>query len=63
MHNHPHHHVVYFMTNARLKLTYPDGKADKLSVKAGQTIWMEASSHETANVGKTVAHYLVVELK
>lgn len=63
MHNHPHNHVVYFMTNAKLKLSYPDGKSDKLGVKAGQTIWMEASSHETENVGKTVAHYLVVEVK
>ena len=63
MHNHPHNHVVYFMANARLKLTFPDGKSDKLNVKAGQTIWMQPGSHETENVGKTVAHYLVVELK
>ena len=63
MHNHPHNHVVYFMTNARLKLTSPDGKSDKHNMKAGQTMWMEPGSHEAENVGKTAAHYLVVELK
>lgn len=63
MHNHPNPHVVHFMTNTRLKLTTPDAKADKLTLKAGQTIWMEPGSHEAENIGKILTHYLVVEVK
>ena len=63
MHNHPTKHVVYVMTDAKFKLTSPDGKAQDLDLKAGQTLWMEAESHEAANIGRTEGHLLVVEVK
>lgn len=63
MHNHPNDHVVYFMSDAKIKLTYPDGKSEELDLKGGQSMWVKAGSHETNNAGKTVVHYLVVELK
>ncbi len=63
MHNHPNDHVVYVMNNAKFKLTFPDGKSNEVDLTEGQTVWMEAGSHETENIGTSEAHNLVVELK
>lgn len=63
MHNHPHDHVVYVMNNATFKLTFSDGKSGVFDLKAGQTLWMEAGSHATENIGPSEGHNLVVELK
>ena len=63
MHNHPHDYVVYFMSNAKFRMTDPDGKSEDLDTMAGQAMWMWAGSHETINVGKTDGRYLIVELK
>ncbi len=35
MHNHPNHHVVYVKNDARLKLSFPDGKDAVFDLKAG----------------------------
>ena len=63
MHNHPNGHVVYVMSNAKFKLTFPDGKTGEFDLKAGQTLWLEAGSHATENIGTTDGHNLVVEIK
>jgi len=63
MHNHPNGHVVYVINNARFKLTFPDGKTGEFDLKAGQTLWLEAGSHATENIGITEGHNLVVEIK
>jgi beta-alanine degradation protein BauB len=63
MHNHPSDHVVYVMANTRFKLTFPDGKVNEVDLKTGQTLWMEAGSHATENIGNVAGHNLVVELK
>jgi quercetin dioxygenase-like cupin family protein len=63
MHNHPSSHVVYVMNYAKFKLTFPDGKTGEFDLKAGQTLWLEAGSHETENIGTTDGHNLVVEIK
>jgi len=63
MHNHPSDHVVYVMNDAKLKLTFPDGKSGEFDLKAGQAIWMEAGPHATENIGTSAGHNLVVELK
>ena len=63
MHNHPSKHVIYVLKDARFKLGAPDGKSNVLDLKAGQTVWMEAGSHSTENVGTTDGQLLVVEVK
>jgi quercetin dioxygenase-like cupin family protein len=63
MHNHPNAHVIYVMSNAKFKLTFPDGKSGEFDLKAGQALWLEAGSHATENVGSSEGHNLVVELK
>lgn len=63
MHNHPSNHVIYVVSDAKFLLTSPDGKTNRMDLKAGQTIWMDAGSHATENVGTTEGHLLVVEVK
>jgi quercetin dioxygenase-like cupin family protein len=63
MHNHPSNHVIYVVSDAKFKLTSPDGRTNQMDLKAGQTIWMDAGSHATENVGSTDGHLLVVEVK
>lgn len=62
MHNHPDH-IVYVMNDATLRLAFPNGTSQEISVKAGQALFLGAQAHETTNVGTTDAHNLVVELK
>lgn len=63
MHNHPNDHVIYVINGAKVRLTSSDGKKNEFDLKAGQTIWMEAGSHEAENIGSTVGHNLAIELK
>jgi quercetin dioxygenase-like cupin family protein len=63
MHNHPNDYVVYVMKSTRFKLTFANGKSNEFDLKAGQTLWMEAGSHATENIGTSEGHNLVVELK
>jgi beta-alanine degradation protein BauB len=62
MHGHPDH-IVYVLSDYTLDLTLPDGSTKEVPLKAGQTIWMEAGPHAAKNIGKTVGHALVIELK
>jgi quercetin dioxygenase-like cupin family protein len=62
MHMHPDH-VIYIFNDGKLKLTPSKGKTQELDLKAGQVIWMDATSHTAENLGKTDVHLLVVELK
>lgn len=63
MHSHPNDHVVYVQKDAKLKLSFPDGKDALIDLKAGQSIWMDAGAHEAENAGTTDAHNIVIEVK
>jgi mannose-6-phosphate isomerase-like protein (cupin superfamily) len=63
MHNHPHNHVVYIMHDARFRLDFPDGTSGEFDLKEGTALMMDAGSHETTNIGKTIGRNLVVEIK
>jgi quercetin dioxygenase-like cupin family protein len=62
LHSHPDH-VVYVINGGKLKLTPSNGEPQELDIKAGQVLWMDATSHTAENLGKTDVHFLVVELK
>ncbi len=62
MHSHPAN-VVYFLTDAKTKFTYPDGKTEVREAKAGEARWSEAVTHTSENVGTTEIHLLQIELK
>jgi quercetin dioxygenase-like cupin family protein len=62
MHLHPAN-VVYFLTDAKFKFTYPDGKSEERESKAGQARWSEAVTHAAGNVGTADVHLVQIELK
>jgi len=61
-HSHPDH-VVYFLTDGKIKETLADGKSNELSGKAGEAKGMKAVIHSTENVGTAPLRGIVVELK
>jgi quercetin dioxygenase-like cupin family protein len=62
MHSHPAN-VAYFLTDGKLKITFPDGKTEEREVKAGVAAWSEGVTHAAENVGTTEFHELQIELK
>ena len=62
MHSHPRS-VVYFLADARVRVTYPDGRSEERSVRAGDARWMEPVTHAVENIGTTEFHEIHVELK
>ena len=62
MHSHPAS-VVYYLTDAKVKYTYPDGRTQERAVKAGTAFWIEAVRHDVENVGANEFHGLHIELK
>jgi len=62
IHSHPSS-VVYYLTDAKVKYTYPDGRTQERTVKAGTALWIEAVTHDVENVGANEFHGLHIELK
>ena len=62
VHSHPDH-VAYVVRGGKLAVTGADGKAQDLSLKSGQALWLPAQSHSAVNSGKTEVKLVVVELK
>ncbi len=62
LHSHPDH-VAYVVRGGKLAITGEDGKAQDLSLKSGQALWLPAQSHSAVNSGKTEVKLVVVELK
>ena len=61
-HWHPAH-VLYIFDDCKVKFSYPEGEPEELELKAGQTFWSDALTHEPENTGAVEAHALAVELK
>jgi quercetin dioxygenase-like cupin family protein len=62
MHSHPAG-ILYYLSDAKLKITSPDGKTAERIVKAGTAIWSEAVTHAAENIGATELHEVQTELK
>jgi|GEM_PF-343278 quercetin dioxygenase-like cupin family protein len=62
MHSHPAS-VLYYLTDGKLKITYPDGRTEERNVKAGTSAWSEAVTHAVENVGANELHEVHTELK
>jgi hypothetical protein len=56
-------HLTIFLTDAKVKLTTPDGKVQDFDLKSGTTFWSEAETHIAINNGKKPAKMYLVELK
>jgi quercetin dioxygenase-like cupin family protein len=62
MHGHPAL-VGVFLNDAKTRFTYPDGKKEDISVKAGEVVHFEALEHEPENIGDKPFELIAVELK
>jgi quercetin dioxygenase-like cupin family protein len=62
MHSHPRG-VVYVLSGAKLKVSYPDGRAEERAASAGETIWREPTTHAVENIGDTEAHAIAIDLE
>ena len=62
MHSHPAA-VAVFLTDATGQFTYPDGKKENFTVKAGSTQYTPRTTHLPENIGDNGMDLIVVELK
>jgi len=62
MHEHPAS-VAVFLTDGKGKFTYPDGKTEEISWKAGQTLWLPAVTHKPENLTDKPFELIQVEFK
>ena len=62
MHSHPNT-VAVFLTDAKGRFTFPDGKTQDFNVKAGDVIADAAKVHLPENTGDTAFDVVVIELK
>jgi hypothetical protein len=62
MHSHPSY-VVYFLSDATVRATSPDGKVSDTNVTQGEVLIRDPLSHALENVGVTELHALLAELK
>ncbi len=62
MHSHPDY-AIYPLTSYTVKSTSPDGAEKSFEVKSGTVRWSPAVTHADDNVGTTVAHAILFELK
>jgi quercetin dioxygenase-like cupin family protein len=62
MHSHPAG-VVYVLSGATLKFSYPGGRTEEKTAATGEAIWRDPVTHAVENIGKTEAHALAIDLK
>lgn len=62
MHSHPKS-IAYFMSEFKLKSTFPDGRSVIIGKKPGDILWREPVTHAEENIGTTDLVVLVVEFK
>jgi quercetin dioxygenase-like cupin family protein len=62
MHSHPNT-VAVFLTDAKGRFTFADGKTQDFNAKAGDVISNDATVHQPENTGDKAFDVVVVELK
>ncbi|MBI3579447.1 MAG: cytoplasmic protein [Ignavibacteriales bacterium] len=62
LHSHPKS-IAYFMSDFKLKSTFPNGKFIEGDRKKGEIAWRDPMQHEEENTGMTEAYVLVIEFK
>ena len=62
MHQHPDA-VAIFLTDVNGKFTFPDGKSEAVTSKAGDARWTPAITHLPENAGDQPFEVILVELK
>ncbi len=62
-HTHRFPHVLYVIEGGTVQTTVPDGSVRTLEIRPGQTLWRDAQSHSTRNIGATTVKIVEVEIK
>jgi beta-alanine degradation protein BauB len=62
MHSHPAS-VAVFLSDAKVQFSYPDGKQEDVTVKAGDARYTPSTIHLPENTGDNGMDVIVVELK
>ncbi|MDQ1451202.1 MAG: hypothetical protein QOK38_1068 [Acidobacteriaceae bacterium] len=62
MHSHPDSVAVY-LSNAKVKMTFSDGKTQEAEVKAGEAQFTPAATHLPQNIGTKEVEMILVELR
>ncbi len=62
MHEHPES-VVIFLTDGHGKFTFPDGKVEEVSWKAGEMAWFPAVKHQPENLSDQPLDIIQIEMK
>ena len=62
MHSHPAI-IGVMMTDAQIRFTYPDGRSEDITAKAGQVLSFPALDHLPENIGANTFEVIAVELK
>lgn len=61
-HSHPAH-LTIALSDAKVRVTLPDGNKIVVGNKLGDVMWNEAETHATENVGGNNVRALIVEIK
>ena len=61
-HSHPAHLTVA-LSDARVRVTLPDGKKIEATNRLGDVFWSEAETHTVENIGAGSVRALIIELK
>jgi quercetin dioxygenase-like cupin family protein len=62
MHGHPEGVVIY-LRDIHVRFTYPDGKTEEVTGKAGQAMWTPPITHLPENLEGEPMELILVELK
>jgi quercetin dioxygenase-like cupin family protein len=62
MHRHPGA-VAVFMTDGKMKFTFPDGKTEEREMKVGQAIWTPATKHLPENMTDHDVEVILIEFR
>ena len=54
-------HVVVWLTDADLELTYPDGRTEVQHARAGEVLWVAVGKHSGRNLGSRPVEFVAIE--
>jgi quercetin dioxygenase-like cupin family protein len=62
VHSHPAY-VIYVMAGGKVRNYAADGKTTESELKTGEVLYREPLTHAAENIGTTIMHFILVELK
>ncbi len=63
MHAHDTCYLVYALTPAKIRFSFPDGTSKMVEAKTGDVAWRDPETHSAENVGTEEYHVLNLEFK